>query len=127
MSDLPHRDDIPPDLLELLEEKFGEMLPGFKLVFAGDMPEGSEASARNQAFAEALARKQAESMANGVCFDCGAAMPNYQPEEEGWQPTAGWKTLRNMATDEIEAWVCPECDRRALDGIPRPIDLDLEE
>ena len=66
---------------------------------------------------EELNKQHMESLVNGTCIDCQAQMPNYPPEEKGWQPAEGWTWFSqgSGSKEEIVAWQCPECDKKEED------------
>ena len=47
---LIHRDDLPFDLVEKIEQQFAETHPGMKVCFAGDMPDTPENRAMKERF-----------------------------------------------------------------------------
>lgn len=110
---LVHRDDVDMDLVEDIMEHFAETHPGFKVVFAGDTPEGElpegllESSSQLQEMFE-------QSLEDGLCIDCGAVMPNYDSidSDENWKPAEGWRYFTDITTKEITSWQCPECDAK---------------
>lgn len=121
MSEPLHRDDMDPEMLQALEQQFQELYPGYKVVFSGDAPMDSEAARKDAEVRELIDRKSHESLARGTCFDCGAQMPDYTPEQEDWQPAQGWRHFNDFKTGEITAWQCPACDAQDEDGQVRPL------
>lgn len=101
-----HRDDIPMDVMEQIESQLHGLFPGFKVVCAGDIPSDelpAELGELHKAFVE--------SIVNGLCIDCGEKMPNYDPDNEDWQPEDGWQVLADM-NDQPQCWQCPNCDAK---------------
>lgn len=113
---LLHRDDLPFEVVEELEKQLAEKYPDRKIVFAGDAPEGSLPPEFTGAVEKTMQRF-AESVAGGLCIDCGAAMPNYPEMQtimddgfpEDWQPADGWYHFED-ARGAIMGWQCPACD-----------------
>lgn len=121
MSDPIHRDDLPMEVVEQLQSKFqSEFGDDVKLVFLGDMPEGSAPPEILAALNEQK-EKMRTALMEGRCLDCGRVMENWPPpdddaEFEKWQPAPGWMHFND--DDEISAWQCPECD--AKESTPCP-------
>lgn len=109
-----HRDDLPPELLEMLEKKF----PGMKIVCAGDIPEGQMPEGL-VAKIEAIKMAHAQSVVDGTCIDCGKKMPGYPADDEdfpeGWQKADGWLCFTDISSGEPSGWQCPECDAKERD------------
>jgi len=102
-----HRDDLDFRVVEKMESDLSEAMPGHKLVFAGDLPEGS-CPELEDAFREMRELAEA-SFENGTCLSCLAKMPDYEIEKEDWEPADGWQLLISAA-DHQHCWVCPECE-----------------
>ena len=107
-----HRDDLPFEVVEKMEAHFAEIEPGKKLVFAGDLPEGS-APELEDAFREMSELAEA-SFQNGTCLNCLSQMPDYEIEKEDWEPAEGWQLLESVA-DHQQCWICDGCDRSGED------------
>ena len=108
-----HRDDLDPEMLAMLQEKF----PGFKIICAGDLPEDQITDRLKDAMAK-IETKSSESVINGTCIDCGAVMPNYPPDSADWEPAEDWRYFTAHNREDIVAWQCPECDNKdSPDGI----------
>lgn len=97
---LPHRDDASDELLKTLEELF----PGFKIVFAGDLPEDQASDIKE--ILENLKDMHRQSLVNGECLDCGKKMPGW-PEVK---LAEGWNYFTELNEKEPTAFICPECD-----------------
>jgi hypothetical protein len=108
-----HRDDLDYPVAEGIEEAFKSIFPGVKVVFAGDMPEGSipeEVLAQMRAIEERSAR----SLAEGRCFDCDKQIPGPWPpsqnDDGGATLPEGWSYYSN-AGDGGGMLICPECEQ----------------
>ena len=110
---LIHRDDIDAETMQGFEAKFAEMYPGFKVVCVGDSQ--GELPPHLAEVVEAIEAKHVQSLLIGTCLDCGKQMPDYPKRTEdmsdNWKPAEGWRWFTDMATGEISAWQCPECDQ----------------
>ena len=106
MSDkLIHRDDVDMEVIEKLQE----MLPGAKIVFAGDIPEGQVPEGMQEAI-EALNARFAKSLCEGLCVDCGKKMPGFPPEDwDSWKLPDGWCRFTGL-DGKPHSFQCPECD-----------------
>lgn len=102
-----HRDDLDFSVIEKMEKHLSEAMPGHKLVFAGDLPEGSVPELED-AFREMSELAQA-SFENGTCLYCLSQMPGYQIGREEWEPAEGWLLLESLA-DHQRCWICDLCD-----------------
>lgn len=104
---LVHRDDLPPGVIEAMEQAF----PGFKC--AGDIPEGQMPPGMAEAI-NALHARFERSIMNGTCLDCGAKMPGYpkgssDEEWERFQRPEGWKMMSQLNGDPC-GFECPDCN-----------------
>lgn len=102
-----HRDDLDFSVVEKMESHLSEAMPGHKLVFAGDLPEGS-CPELEEAFREMSELAQA-SFENGTCLNCLSQMPDYEIGKEEWEPAEGWQLLESVA-DHQQCWICAICD-----------------
>lgn len=113
-DNLVHRDDVPPEALQQLQEQY----PDFKIVCAGDQPEGSLPEDLQAAIKELEARHR-KSLDEGSCIDCGAKMPNYPPttdaEWDAWELPEGWRYFSDSYGPT--AFQCPACDAKDGDGL----------
>jgi hypothetical protein len=119
-----HRDDIDMDIAEEITYKLSEMFPGFKIAFAGDVPE-AEGDEVNENV-ELLNKKFEDSLNKGICFDCGRQMDKVpQNEKEIEQKRKeGWGTLGSFGDDTITAWICPKCENEEWeDGEIRKVEF----
>lgn len=102
-----HRDDLNFELVESMEAYYAEVEPGKKLVFAGDLPEGSfpeleEDFRKNGELADASFR-------NGTCLSCLSKIEDYGILSDGWEPPEGWQLLHSVV-DQRQCWICPDCE-----------------
>lgn len=117
-----HRDDIPIDDMAKIEEAIRKAHPefaDFKIVCAGDAPEGDLPPDVASAF-DMVQRSFDRSLVLGACIDCDARMPNYPSSPEGfagdWQPTEGWRSFSKIGEeDSFAGWQCPTCDAKEDD------------
>src|SRR5690242_16009360 len=102
-----HRDDIDADQMQAIEQVFGELYPGVKIVCVGDVPPSELPPGAAEAI-EHINTKMLESMANGTCFDCGRQMEGYEDtENDEWEPPAGWSVCPILGGQEHEfVWIC---------------------
>ena len=107
-----HRDDLDFGIVESIEAHFAEIEPGKKIVFAGDLPEGS-APELEDAFREMSELAEA-SFQNGTCLNCLSQMSNYEIGREDWEPADGWQLLESVA-DHQQCWICDACDHSRED------------
>ena len=101
-----HRDDVNFELVESIEAHYAKVAPGEKVVFAGDLPEGSYPDLE-AAFQEMSELAEA-SFQNGTCLRCLAQIPDYEPLDPDWEPPEGWCLLESVA-DHQQCWVCSGC------------------
>ena len=115
-SDLPHRDDLPMDVVRHMEEAIKKRHgDDFKIVFGGDTsPKHQEEALKSFALLEARAD---ETFFTGRCFTCGTAMTDEERKKflasidddasdkadlpEGWE----WEELGESFTLH-----CPVCE-----------------
>lgn len=108
-----HRDDVDPDVLKGLEDKF----PGMKILCIGDYPPETIPDEVKRVL-KTLQEKHERSLALGVCIDCGKQMPNYPTPESGvseeWEPSDGWTFFSQGEgeNEQIVCWQCPKCDAK---------------
>ncbi len=120
---LAHRDDLPMEVVSQIQEQMNELFTGYKVVFAGDAPANQQPDLTS--FFAALEKRAAMSFADGTCIDCGAKMPDYDPDNDDWQPMKGWgKFTRVGSEEEFMGWQCFACSQADEKGIPRPVNLD---
>lgn len=105
---LIHRDDLPFEIVEELEEKFADLFPGMKVRFAGDLPDGEVPQNVLDALA-AINQKHDTSLVSGSCLDCGRTMPGFDLDEDEFDLPPGWRIF-NGDNGEPCAFQCPECD-----------------
>ncbi len=105
---MTHRDDLSPELLQNLEELF----PGMKIVCAGDLPDDKLPAEVLEQLAK-IKENNLQSMAKGLCIDCGAKMPGYpelgEETPNDWSPAPGWTWFEEDG--EMCAWQCPACNK----------------
>lgn len=121
-SKLAHRDDLPMDVVAQLEAKMAELYPGYKVVFAGDAPAHKQPDMAD--FLKAIEERAERSLAEGICIDCGAKMPNYHPDQPDWIHAQGWHYFTQTGTEQFMGWQCEKCDAADKDGTPRTVKLD---
>ncbi len=104
---LMHRDDLPMDVAEAVEQA-KQMFPGFEVRFAGDEPPESLPPQIKE-----WQEHMRQSLVEGRCVDCGVQMENWADlEKEDWQPPNGWCSFHEGPDDQIAGWQCPACDAR---------------
>lgn len=104
-----HRDDLDMDLVNAIEEAFGEMFPGKKLVFAGDLPEG-ELPDEMKNFEKKLIDHYNDATCQGKCGDCGKQMKNWPPVGDNWDIDDNWSYIMDSKQELIINFICDECD-----------------
>ena len=107
---LIHRDDIPMEVMQGFEAMLQEQYPGFKVVCAGDLPEGQVSEEVAESLKE-LEDHYRRSLVEGKCVDCGKQMENFPPDDDDWEPPRGWGWFTDFGTGSPQAWQCPECDK----------------
>lgn len=103
-----HRDDVDMDVMSEIESLFAEALPGFKVVCAGDLPDGHPMQENSDLLMAAMAKRFVE----GRCLDCDAVIEDFPKSEENWE---SWEKPKDWAclydtSDEPMGWLCPTCD-----------------
>lgn len=89
-----------------MEAFFDEHFPGQRLVFAGDMPEGSYPDIERAV--EEMEKRIKNSIETGACFMCGDQMREYLPGDTGWEPENGWQKVESISGGS-QCWRCPSC------------------
>jgi hypothetical protein len=103
---LIHRDDIPMDVMEDIQELF----PDMKIVCAGDIPEGQIPEDMREAIAT-IEAKFLKSIVEGKCVDCGKKIHDFPPVDWSvWKLPDGWRYFTDFSGSP-QAFQCPECDR----------------
>lgn len=102
-----HRDDLDFSIVEKMEAHLRETMPGHKLVFGGDLPEGY-APELEAAFQE-MSELAQSSFEKGTCLRCCSQMPDYEIGKDSWEPPEGWHLLESLA-DHQQCWICGTCD-----------------
>lgn len=107
MLDPMHRDDMDfedaEELIAQMKEQFGDHI---QVVFAGDVASEIPAAVMEQ-IAE-IERHMLESLAHGVCVDCGKGYPLPWPPTVGDEMAEGWSRLAD--TREPDKTLAIECD-----------------
>lgn len=107
---LPHRDDVPMDVVAQMEAAIRAHHPDAEIVFAGDSSKPEIIAHAKMLMAEA-AKKGEESLEHGTCIDCGAQMPGYEAMgTDDWKPAKGWRHF--TAGESFMGWQCPDCDAK---------------
>jgi len=108
---LVNRDDLDMDVAEEVTAKLGEMFPGMKVVFAGDVP---QLPPNVQHAVDALRERHLQLMLQGRCIDCERQMPGWEElmesDEDDAQWPQGWRTFTVLGSDELMGFQCPACD-----------------
>jgi hypothetical protein len=111
---LPHRDDVPYEVVEALEKQMAERFPGMKVVFAGDVP-GGPPKKLEQTFESQVVT----SMLLGTCFSCHTQMEGYPSLEEikasfgkkdgiSFEGPEGWEEV-SVNNEGYWFWLCQDC------------------
>lgn len=117
---LPHRDDMDPELLEVIEKMFAEMHPGMKVVFAGDLPGAPDSIPEElKQNLEAVRQKFEDDFVAGKCTDCGEQIPDWEArmnsDDDDYFLPEGWGLL--TAGENASWWanpprlLCPPCNK----------------
>lgn len=130
---LIHRDDLPMDvaegMIEAIKKEVGkEAGDDFKVVFAGDLPEGKQTEVIEQ-FKE-IERAMDRAFFNGFCWDCGKRIPKiWTPwkDKEGdyYKLSDGWSIISSIPEDGPLMLQCPECGEieEATQGISQKVEV----
>ncbi len=110
-----HRDDVPFELAEKMQAHLDQTMPGHRLIFAGDLPEGMFPNLEAD-FQESTDRAES-SYRNGTCLICGLEMPDYHAGKQGWEPPDGWQLMVGVS-DRQHCWVCPGCEQEKQEDDP---------
>lgn len=124
---MPHRDDIPMEVAEGIVKHLQELMPGYKVVFAGDAPidQQLEMAPQFQNFTDAVNK----AFVDGGCFYCGKKLPGW-PDSleddaawEAWQPPIDWNRIPLGPDDDSPMiFECPDCAKTNSDeGAPTKV------
>ena len=114
-----HRDDLPFEVVEQIEQALKEAHPDKKLVFAGDTGDPDDIAEAERIHIQ-FAERGRKSFQEGFCVDCGTTMPNYNNA-----PAEGWAHLEDQE-GVFMGWVCPSCHNSDGPQEIRPIILGEE-
>jgi hypothetical protein len=108
-----HRDDLDMEEAECITNFLKEKFPGYKVSFAGDIPEGQIPPGLVEADAK-LTERMNNSLQKGICFECGTRMSNAPPKFDGeWNPPKGWSWYSDPKGEPM-FFVCPNCEKEEL-------------